>query len=90
VTKAELIAAISEKAGLKPDQAKTALDAFTACVGEALGRGEDVRVVGFGTFTTQLKPARTARNPRTGEAVARPEHRVVKFRVGEGLKHSVT
>ena len=40
MTKAELIAAISEKAGLKPDQAKTALDAFTSCVGEALGRGE--------------------------------------------------
>ena len=90
MTKAELIAAVSERAGLKPDQARSALDAFTACVSETLGRGEDVRLVGFGTFTSVTKPARTARNPRTGESILRPEHRAVKFRVGEGLKHAVS
>ena len=89
MTKAELIAAIADKAGLRPDQAKSVLDAFVACVGDALAKGEDVRLVGFGTFTAVTKPARTARNPRTGESVALPEQRAVKFRVGEGLKHAV-
>ncbi|MBW3617066.1 MAG: HU family DNA-binding protein [Proteobacteria bacterium] len=89
MTKAELIAAIADKAGLKPDQAKTALDAFMSCVSEALGKGEDVRLVGFGTFTAVTKPARTGRNPRTGQSVLLPEQRAVKFRVGEGLKQAV-
>ena len=89
MTKAELINAVAERAGLKPAEAKGAVEAFVSTVGECLGKGEDVRLVGFGTFTTVTKPARTARNPRTGESIARPEHRAVKFRVGEGLKHAV-
>lgn len=89
MTKAELITAIAERSGLKPAEAKTALEAFIAAVGDSMGRGEDVRIVGFGAFTTVTKPARTLRNPRTGESIARPEHRAVKFRVGEGLKHAV-
>ena len=89
MTKAELITAMAERTGLKPDQVKTALEAFVACVGETLGKGEDVRLVGFGTFTAVTKPARTARNPRTGQSVALPEQRAVKFRVGEGLKQAV-
>jgi DNA-binding protein HU-beta len=89
MTKAELIAAIAERSGLKPGQAKEALDAFMAAVGDSLGKGEDVRLVGFGTFTTVTKPARNVRNPRTGESVVRPEHRAVKFRVGEGLKSAL-
>ena len=89
MTKAELIAAIAEKSGLKPGQAKEALEAFVACIGDAMRKGEEVRLVGFGAFTPVTRPAGTARNPRTGESVARPESRTVKFRIGEGLKSAL-
>jgi DNA-binding protein HU-beta len=86
MTKAELVAAISDKAGLSRDQAKKAVDAFTECVVEALKKGQDVRLVGFGTFLPVKREAGTARNPRTGQQVARPASTTARFRVGEGLK----
>jgi DNA-binding protein HU-beta len=89
VTKAELIAAMAEKAGLKPDQAKVVLDAFTAVRGRGPEPGRGRAAGGLRHLHAREKPARTARNPRTGEAVSRPEHRAVKFRVGEGLKGAV-
>ena len=89
MTKAELINAMAEKAGLKQSQAKDALEAFTGCVMDAVKRGEDVRLVGFGSFVPVTRAAGTARNPRTGEQVARPESKTVKFRVGEGLKSAM-
>ena len=86
MTKAELVAAIADKAGLSRDQAKKALDGFTDSVVEALKNGDDVRLVGFGTFLPVARAAGTARNPRTGEQVARPASKTARFRVGEGLK----
>ena len=53
---------------------------------EALKKGEDVRLVGFGTFLPVKREAGTARNPRTGQQVARPASTTARFRVGEGLK----
>jgi DNA-binding protein HU-beta len=86
MTKAELITAMAEHAGLKPGQAKDALEAFVACIADAARKGEDVRLVGFGTFVPVTRAAGTARNPRTGESVARPESKTLKFRVGESFK----
>ena len=86
MTKAELINRIAERSGLKQAQAKDALEAFIASVQEAVKEGEDVRLVGFGSFVPVTRPAGTARNPRTGASVARPESRTVKFRVGEAFK----
>ena len=86
MTKAELINQMAEKSGLRQAQTKAALEAFISCVTEAARRGEDVRLVGFGNFTPVVRAAGTARNPRTGEAVARPESRTLRFRVGEALK----
>jgi DNA-binding protein HU-beta len=89
MTKAELVAAIADKAGLSRDQAKKALDAFTESVVDALKKGEDVRLVGFGTFLPVARAAGMARNPRTGEQVQRPASKTARFRVGEGLKGSL-
>ena len=89
MTKAELINRMVERSSLKPAQAKEALDAFLSCVTEAAKKGEDVRLVGFGSFTPVTRAAGTARNPRTGESVARPEARTLKFRIGEGLKSAL-
>ena len=56
---------------------------------DALKKGEDVRLVGFGTFLPVNRAPGTARNPRTGQTVARPASKTARFRVGEGLKGSL-
>ena len=85
-TKAELITAIAEKAGLNKGQAKDALEAFIDAVTDSLKGGQEVRLVGFGSFVPVARAAGTARNPRTGESVKRPASKTARFRVGEGLK----
>ncbi|MCC7267619.1 MAG: HU family DNA-binding protein [Caulobacteraceae bacterium] len=86
MTKAELVTAIAEQAGLSKAQAKDALEAFVSSVTASLKAGQDVRLVGFGTFLPVSRAAGMARNPRTGESVKRPASKTVRFRVGEGLK----
>ena len=86
MTKAELISAISEKAGLNKNQARDALEALLSSVTDSLKSGNDVRLVGFGTFKAVERKAGTARNPRTGETVKRAASKTARFRVGEGLK----
>ena len=86
MTKAELVAAMADKAGLNRAQAKEALDAFINSVTTSLKSGEDVRLVGFGTFRAVSRPAGTARNPRTGATVKRPASKTCRFHAGDGLK----
>jgi len=89
MTKAELVAAIAEKAGLNKAQAKDALDAFIDTVTVSARVGAEVRIVGFGNFTPVDRPAGIARNPRTGAQVKRPASKTVRFRPGEGLKSAL-
>ena len=63
--------------------------AVFAIVGEALADGEEVRLPGFGTFGTSSRPARTGRNPRTGEAVAISASTSPTFKAGKTLKDTV-
>ncbi|HVI30487.1 HU family DNA-binding protein [Phenylobacterium sp.] len=86
MTKAELVSAIADKAGLNKAQAKEALDAFIASVSTSLKAGKEVRLVGFGSFVPVERAAGAARNPKTGETVKRPASRTCRFRVGESLK----
>jgi DNA-binding protein HU-beta len=85
-TKAELVAAIADGSGLNKTQAGAALQAFVDSVTASLKQGEDVRLVGFGTFKAVSRAAGTARNPRTGETVKRAASKTARFQVGEGLK----
>ena len=89
MTKAELVTAIADKAGLNKAQAKQALDAFIASVSSSLKAGKEVRLVGFGSFVPVKRPAGAVRNPRTGERVQRPASASCRFRVGESLKTSL-
>ena len=86
MTKAELVAAIADSAGLNKTQAAAALQALVDSVTASLKKGDDVRLVGFGTFKAVNRAAGTARNPRTGETVSRPASKTARFQVGEGLK----
>lgn len=89
MTKAELVAAIADRAGINKTQAKDALEAFISSVAHSLKADDEVRLVGFGSFVPVKRPAGAARNPRTGETVARPASRTCKFRAGEALKNAL-
>ncbi|CAN5446464.1 HU family DNA-binding protein [soil metagenome] len=86
MTKTELITAMATAADISRDQARLAIEAFTDGVTNSLCQGKDVRLVGFGTFVVVDRKAGVARNPQTGEQIARPASRTARFRVGEGLK----
>lgn len=89
MNKGELVAAVADKSGLSRGQAGEALDAALAAITDALKNGEEVKIVGFGTFLVTDRAAGEARNPRTGEKVAVPASRTPKFRAGAGLKDAV-
>ena len=89
MTKAELVEAMADKAGLSKAQAKGALDAFISSVSASLKAGQEVRVVGFGSFAPINRPAGTARNPRTGETVQTTASKTCRFRVGDALKSAL-
>ena len=87
--KSELVAAIAEKAELKKVDAEKALNAFVDAVTEALAKGDKIALVGFGTFETKKRAARTGKNPATGEAIEIAASKAVVFKAGKALKDSV-
>lgn len=89
MNKTELIAAMSEEAGLTKKDAEKALDAFTDTVSKALTAGDKVQLVGFGTFETAKRVAREGRNPQTGKTVKLAASVVPKFKAGKALKDIV-
>lgn len=89
MTKQDLIHAIATQADISKAAATRALEAVTTGITEALQRGENVTLMGFGRFHVSERPARTGRNPRTGEAVDIPASRAPKFSAGKGLKDAV-
>ncbi|HEV2605017.1 MAG TPA: HU family DNA-binding protein [Microvirga sp.] len=89
MNKGELVNAMAEKVGLTRAQAGEALDAAIDTITEALKKGEEVKIVGFGTFVITDRAAGEARNPRTGEKVQVPASKSPKFRAGAGLKDAV-
>ncbi len=86
MNKAELIAAMSEKAEISKKDAEKALKAFTDVVAEELKKGEKIQLVGFGTFEVTERAARTRRNPQSGEEMNIPGSKAPKFKAGKALK----
>lgn len=89
MNKGDLVAAVADKTQLSKSQAVDAVEAAIAAITGALTKGEEVKLVGFGTFTVANRAAGTARNPRTGEAIQVPASRAPKFKAGQGLKDAV-
>jgi DNA-binding protein HU-beta len=89
VNKLEMIDFIAKSADISKAAAQRALDATVASIKTSLRKGEDVTLVGFGTFHVTERPARTGRNPRTREAIAIPAAKVPKFRPGKALKDAL-
>jgi len=89
MNKAELVEAVSDKAGITKKQAGSVIDAITDTVKETLSKGERITLVGFGTFHVRQRKAREGRNPRTGKKLEIPAKKVPKFRAGKNLREAV-
>lgn len=89
LTKAELSELLFEQVGLNKREAKDMVEAFFDEISDALGRGELVKLTGFGNFQLRDKVARPGRNPKTGTEVQIPARRVVTFQASQKLKDMV-
>lgn len=90
MTKAELIEAMANDAGISKAAAGSALDSFTSTITKALKKKDGkVTLVGFGTFSKTRRKARKGRNPQTGETIKIKASNVVKFKAGKKLKEAV-
>ena len=89
MNKNELVAAVSEKAELSKQDAGAAVDAVFETLQATMAKGDDVRLVGFGTFSVSHRAASKGRNPSTGAEVDIPARNVPKFAAGKGLKDAV-
>ncbi|MBD2779497.1 DNA-binding protein HU-beta [Xenorhabdus sp. 42] len=89
MNKSQLIDEIAANANLSKAAAGRVVDAFISSVSGALKNGDDVALVGFGTFTVRERAARTGRNPQTGKEIKIAAAKVPAFRAGKGLKDAV-
>ena len=86
MNKQELIAKIAKDTGSSKVGAAAAVDSLIDGITKSLKKGDPITFVGFGTFKTAQRKARTARNPQTGAAIKIPKRRVVRFTAGKALK----
>ncbi|MCX5619344.1 MULTISPECIES: HU family DNA-binding protein [Bombella] len=90
LNKQELISAVAEAADLPKAKAGDVVDAVFKTIEETLSKGQEVRLVGFGSFVTAQRKAAKGRNPRTGEEIDIPASTSVRFKPGKGLKDAVS
>ena len=89
MNRAELIAAMAKKADLTQKDAEKALKAFTDVVADELKKGDEIQLVGFGTFEVGERAAREGRNPQTGETMTIAACKAPKFKAGKALKDAI-
>lgn len=89
VNKNDLIATVAESTGLQKKDAARAVDGVLEAITDALKGGDEVRLVGFGTFTVSERAATQGRDPRTGEVIEISASKQPKFRAGKGLKEAL-
>ncbi|MFV1872510.1 MAG: HU family DNA-binding protein [Oleiphilus sp.] len=89
MNKSELIEAIAESADISKAAAGRAIDAVVESVTSALKKGDQVTLIGFGTFSVKDRAARTGRNPQTGAEIQIAAAKIPSFKAGKGLKDAV-
>jgi len=89
INRPELIDIIAKKGNISKVEAKKALELTIEAISEALAKGEDVTLIGFGTFKITELAGRTGRNPQTGKAMQIKPKKVVRFKAGAALATSV-
>ncbi len=89
MNKNDLVAAVADSSGLSKADATKAVDSVFESITGALKGGDEVRLVGFGTFSVAARAASVGRNPRNGEQINIPASNQPKFKAGKGLKDAV-
>lgn len=89
VNKSELIDAIADSADISKAAAGRALDAMVDSITSSLKKGDQVTLIGFGTFSVKERAARTGRNPQTGQEIQIAASKVPSFKAGKALKDAV-
>ncbi len=89
MNKADLADVVQKTLGGTKVQAEEVVETLIETITKALKGGDEVSVAGLGIFSTKMRPARTGRNPRTGETIKVPSMRVPKFRAAKALKDAV-
>ncbi len=87
--KPELVAAIAEQTGLTKEKSGEVLNAITDEITNAMTKDDTVSLIGFGTFTTRVRSARTGKNPQTGKTIQIAASKSVGFKAGKALKDAV-
>ena len=87
--KPELAASVAEQTGLTRDKASEVITAVTDQISAAAARGEDITLIGFGTFNIRSREARDGRNPQTGASIRIPASKTVGFKAGKSLKDAI-
>ncbi len=89
MNKAEFVSAVAEASELSRADAARAVDAVVGAITDALKKGENVTLVGFGTFEVRERAARQGRNPKTGETIKIKASKNPSFKAGKALKDAV-
>ncbi|MBF0267659.1 MAG: HU family DNA-binding protein [Alphaproteobacteria bacterium] len=89
MNKNDLVASVATKTSLSKTDAAKAVDAVFDSITDSLKKGQEVRLVGFGTFNVSKRAKSEGRNPRTGETISIPASKQPKFKAGKGLKDAV-
>ena len=89
MNKNDLVADVARTTNLSKTDAAKAVESVFDCITKSLSQGDEVRLVGFGTFTVAKRAASEGRNPRTGEKIAIPATKQPKFKAGKALKDAV-
>jgi DNA-binding protein HU-beta len=89
VTKTDLVNQLASELNVTKKLAGQAVDSLLSNIKEALAKGDDVQLVGFGSFSTTQRAARTGRNPQTGVSINIPAKTVPKFKAGKALKDAI-
>lgn len=89
MNKQDLVASVADAADISKAKAALAVDAVIDAIKGSLKKGNDVRLVGFGTFSVAQRAATTGRNPRTGDPIKIPASKQPKFKAGKELKEAV-
>ena len=89
MNKGELVSALAAKTEMTKKESEVALNGLLDVIAENMAKGEKIQLIGFGTFEAKKRPARVARNPRTGDTVKIAASKAPVFKAGKALKDAV-
>ena len=90
MNKAQLIEKLAHKTNMTKVQTESLMDAYFEIIQKTVSKGEEVKIVGFGTFSVAHRGARKGRNPKTGQSVEIPRSKVPRFKAGKEFKDALS